>query len=232
MSEKISPGAVKDKLQALIVEAKLVAPSLASRLDEIKRWIKSKTPGQLMGNRHVLYFLIELCEDSQVWLDLNSGEPEASQSLLDHMEPAEQYWYTDLFPKWFKEYDPKLWRWKESLMAGEFSQKDKELIDDLCNRINNQQGSAWDSYILDLSMATDLIVSGALAQPLCVQLTTLSSQLSIEKKKYWETTLKDWRIQRGLFVNFNPTKDRSTLESSLRQESDRLPESGYNEIEL
>jgi hypothetical protein len=42
MSEKLSPEAVKDRLPALIAKAKLVAPMLAKRLDEIW-WIKDKS---------------------------------------------------------------------------------------------------------------------------------------------------------------------------------------------
>jgi hypothetical protein len=77
-----------------------------------------------------------------------------------------------------------------------------------------------------------LIVSAALEKPLCIQLTTLSSQLSEEKKERWELTLQYWQIQRGLFVNFNPMRDRAVLESRLRLESDRLPDIGYNEIQV
>ena len=81
-------------------------------------------------------------------------------------------------------------------------------------------------------MATDLIVSGEREQPLCVQLTTLRPQLCLEKKGNWEVTLGRWQIQRGLFVSFNPMKDREMLASRVLQESDRLPASGYNEIKI
>lgn len=81
-------------------------------------------------------------------------------------------------------------------------------------------------------MATDLIVSAAQEKPLCIQLTTLSSKLSEGKKERWELTLQYWQIQRGLFVNFNPMRDRAVLESKLRLESDHLPDIRYNGIEV
>jgi hypothetical protein len=81
-------------------------------------------------------------------------------------------------------------------------------------------------------MATDLIASGTLKKALCVQLTTLSNRLSVDKKVRWELTLRYWKIQRALFVGFNPKRDRTVLENRLLQESDRLPPSCYTEIEI
>jgi hypothetical protein len=232
MSERIQAKDIEQTLRHLIADAMQMSPLLANRLNEIWRWIKNKKLGQLMSKPHVMYFLDELFKDSRFWLDLNTLEPTVRQTYEKEMTPPERYWYTELFPRWFKERDPKLSIWQRKLMAGEFTQKDKELIDDLCDRVDKQQGSSWDAYILDLSMATDLIVSAVKEKPLCIQLTTLSSQLSEEKKEQWELTLRYWSIQRGLFVNFNPMKDRAVLESRLRQESDHLPDSGYNEIEV
>lgn len=232
MSERIQAKDIEQALRYLIADAIQVSPLLANRLNEIWRWIKDKKPGQLMSKPQVMYFLDELCKDSRLWLDLHTLEPVERRTHEEEMTPTERYWYTELFPRWFKERDPKLSIWQRKLMAGEFNQKDKELIDDLCNRVDKQQGSSWDAYILDLSMATDLIVSAAQEKPLCIQLTTLSSQLSEEKKERWEFTLRYWHIERGLFVNFNPMKDLAVLESRLRLESDRLPDSSYNEIEV
>jgi hypothetical protein len=117
-------------------------------------------------------------------------------------------------------------------MAGEFDQKDEAIINDLRDRIDQYGGSSWACYILDLSMATDLITSGSLEKPLCIQLTTLQGKFTVEKQELWEITLKSWKIQRGLFVSFNPMNDRAVLASRVLQESDRLPDSGYNEIEV
>jgi hypothetical protein len=231
MLEPISYRDVKSKLQALIVDATSTAPVLTKRLNEIWRWIKDKKPGQLMSKRHVMDFLYELDRDARVWLAIRALDPDTRQALLRTMPPAEKYWYAELFPKWIHEPDPKIFVWKQKLMAGQ-DFDDEELINDLRNRIDNECGSSWACYILDLSMATDLIVSGELEQPLCVQLTTLRPQLCLEKKGNWEVTLGRWQIQRGLFVSFNPMKDCEMLASRVLQESDRLPASGYNEIEI
>jgi hypothetical protein len=232
MPERIQAKDIEQTLRRLILDAIQIAPFLADRLQEIWRWIKDKKPGQLMSKPHVMYFLDELFKDVRFWLDLNMLELEARRVHEAEMTPTERYWYTELFPRWFKEPDPKLSIWQRKLMAGEFSQKDKALIDDLCRRVDKQGGSSWDAYILDLSMATDLIVSADQEKPLCIQLTTLSSQLSEAKKEGWEFTLQYWQIQRGLFANFNPMRDRAELESRLRLESDRLPDIGYNKIQV
>lgn len=232
MPQRIQAKDIEPELKRLIAEATPVEPGLAGRLDEMRRWIKAKKPGQLMSKRHVMDFLVELYVDAKVWLDLKALEPEARQACVDQMTPAEQYWYTELFPRWFNEPDPKLSIWKQKLMAGESDQEDKGLIDNLCNCIDERQGSSWACYILDLSMATDLIASGILKTPLCVQLTTLSNPLSVDKKARWELTLRYWKIQRALFVSFNPTRDRSVLENRILQESDHLPASCYTEIEI
>jgi hypothetical protein len=238
MPQRIQVKDIEPELKRLIAEARPVETGLAERLDEMRRWIKTKKPGQLMSKRHVMDFLIELYVDARVWLDLKALEPDARQACIDQMTPAEQYWYTELFPRWFNEPDPKLSIWEQKLMAGEFDQEDKELIDNLCDRIDQRQGSSWAGYILDLSMATDLIASSTLKIPLSVQLTTVSSQLAVDKKARWELTLRYWKIQRALFVSFNPMRDerrpvgdhRSLLESRILQESDRLPASCYTEI--
>jgi hypothetical protein len=232
MPQRIQAKDIEPELKRLIAEARPVEPGLAHRLDEMRRWIRAKKPGQLMSKRHVMDFLVELYVDARVWLDLQALESEARQACIDQMTPAERYWYTELFPRWFNEPDPKLSIWKQKLMAGEFDQEDKELIDSLCHCLEQRQGSSWACYILDLSMATDLLASGTLKIPLSVQLTTLSSQLSVDKKARWELTLRYWKIQRALFVSFNPMRDSTLLESRILQESDRLPASCYTEVEI
>jgi hypothetical protein len=99
MPNKIQAKNVEQELKRLIAESTPVEPGLANRLDEMRRWIKDKKPGQLMSKRHVMDFLIELCVDARVWLDLQSLEPATRQTYVDQMAPTEQYWYTDLFPR-------------------------------------------------------------------------------------------------------------------------------------
>jgi hypothetical protein len=108
MSQQIPAKDIESELERLTAEVKSISPELASRLDEMRRWIKGKKPGQLMNKRHVMDFLIELYVDAKVWLDLQIVEPDARQAYIDEMPPAERYWYTELFPQWFNEPDPKL----------------------------------------------------------------------------------------------------------------------------
>jgi hypothetical protein len=159
MPERIQAKDIEQTLRRLILDAIQISPFLANRLQEIWRWIKDKKPGLLMSKPHVMKFLNELFKDARFWLDLNMLEPEVRRVHEAEMTPTQRYWYTELFPRWFKESDPKLSIWQRKLMAGEFSQKDKSLIDDLCCRVDMERGSSWNAYILDLSMATDLIVS-------------------------------------------------------------------------
>ena len=66
MPDKIQSKDIEQELKRLIAETTLIEPGLASRLDEMRRWIKDKKPGQLMSKRHVMDFLIELCVDQSL----------------------------------------------------------------------------------------------------------------------------------------------------------------------
>jgi hypothetical protein len=232
MSERISPETVNARLQVLISDAIQVSPLLAKRLDEIRRWIKDKKPGQLVSKPYVMDFLCELDRDARFWLRIQALEPDLRTIVFGRMSTSEKYWYTELFSRWINELDPKLSIWKRKLMAGEFKLEDEALVNDLRDRIDANLGNSWVCYILDLSMATDLIASGPLEKSLCVQLTTQQSQFTVEKREKWELTLKSWHIKRGLFVSFNPMHDRALLASRLLQECDGLPATGYNEIDV
>jgi hypothetical protein len=177
-------------------------------------------------------FLYELERDSSLWLRIQALEPDLRPILFERMSASEKYWYTELFPRWINELDPKLSIWKRKLMAGEFKLEDEALVNDLRDRIDANRGNSWACYILDLSMATDLIASGSPSKPLCIQLTTQQSQFTVEKKEKWELTLKSWHIKRGLFVSFNPMHDRALLTARLLQECDGLPAAGYNGIDV
>jgi hypothetical protein len=232
MSERISPETVNARLQVLISDAIQVSPLLAKRLDEIRRWIKDKKPGQLVSKPYVMDFLCELDRDARFWLRIQALEPDLRTIVFGRMSTSEKYWYTELFSRWINELDPKLSIWKRKLMAGEFKLEDEALVNDLRDRIDANLGNSWVCYILDLSMATDLIASGPLEKSLCVQLTTQQSQFTVEKREKWELTLKSWQIKRALFVSFNPMNNRALLASRLLQECDGLPATGYNEIDV
>ncbi len=223
---------IKNELKRLSRLAASVEPGLANRLEEMSRWVKDKKPGLLVRKKTVLLFLLELIEDARFWLDIKALTPETRQAVFDRMTPSQRYWHGYLFPKWFNEPDPKLSIWKQKMMAGDFREEDYPLIKLLLYHAQKSGGSAVRRYIIDLSMATDLVVSGHLGVPLCVQLTTIASDLAIDKKQAWEVTLRYWGIERGLFVSFNPGNQPDIvgfLADEILRQSDELPSVCYNE---
>jgi hypothetical protein len=197
---------VKEKLKALISEASLIDASLAKRLDKISRWIKDTKDGSLNTKKLVMAFLLEVIEDSEVWLQLKIQSSEDQQSNLDKITAPARYWYSYLFPKWLNEQDAKLYIWKQKMMAGQFTQEDARLLAEVVGEIKSRQGNVLQRYVADLSMATDLIVSSSQGEPLCIQLTTLDEEFSDTKYEDWKKTLHQWGIERGLFFSFNPSK--------------------------
>lgn len=198
---------IKDKLKSLIREASAIDPCLARRLDEINRWVKDVKPGSLTSKRFVVAFLLQIIRDAEAWLRLKSLSEQEQQLAFDKLKPAVKYWYSYLFDKWLNENDPKFQLWRQKLMAGQFSQKDADLIRAIDNIIKLRQGTVVQRYIADLSMATDMIISSKQQEkPLCLQLTTVSEQFSQTKSEDWENTLRFWEIERGLFLSFNPSK--------------------------
>lgn len=210
MVEKLQAKDIKPRLDNLIVEAESVSNALASRLRQIKSWVKNTKPGSLMKKKELLFFLIELIEDVEFWLDLSQLESDEYELFINELNPTDRYWYTTLFPRWFEQYDPKFNTWKKKLMAGEFQAKDGQLLKQISDNIKQRGGSVLLRYISDLSMATDLIVSGMGDKPLCVQLTVTNDSLLDTKKANWKTTVQQWKIERAFFLSYNPaSKTRS-----------------------
>lgn len=199
---------IKEKLKLLIEQAASIDPNLAKKLDEINRWVKNIKPGSLTAKPFVLAFLLEVITDSTIWLMIKSlPSIEAQTAKFAQMTPNERYWYGDLFPRWINASDSKFYIWKQKLMAGEFNQGDDDIIKAIAQNIASRDGSFWQRYIADLSMATDLIVSNHHGQPLCIQLTSVSEELNNQKYQAWENTLRSWDIERGLFLSYNPQDD-------------------------
>lgn len=196
---------IKNRIKSLIAEASSVDSALAKRLDEIDRWVKDVKPGSLVAKKFVTAFLLQVIRDSTIWLTIKSlPSQEDQQAAFEQMTPTERYWYSYLFPQWLNENDPKFDIWKQKLMAGEFNQADAGVIKSIAENIVRRGGNFWQCYIADLSMATDLIVSHRQSQPLCLQITSVSDEFSQEKYDSWKNTLQNWRIDRGLFLSYNP----------------------------
>ena len=225
------PKDIRLKLDRLIQDAQTVAPNLASRLDEMRRWIAQKKFGLLMRKRHVMQLLAELVEDSDFWLVVQSLPEEDRNTEFAKLSSAERYWYKYLFPSWFNEKDPRLSNWKQKLMAELFEGSDASLIEESCLEVEACSGATCNPYIADLSMATDLIASGTKGIALCVQLTSVRESLAVDKRNEWKSTLEYWGIRRGVFVRFNPRRNQvcSVIDKYGFSSSDQLPEQCYLE---
>lgn len=197
---------IKNKLKSLIEQASSIDPDLARRLDEINRWVKNIKLGTLTAKPFVLAFLLEVITDSTIWLIIKSLPSEEEQKAkFEQMTPNERYWYGYLFPRWINASDSKFYIWKQKLMAGEFNQIDDDIIRSIAQDVVQREGSFWQRYIADLSMATDLIVSSHNNnKPLCIQVTSVSEELNQQKYQAWQNTLRSWEIERGLFLSYNP----------------------------
>ncbi|AFZ27078.1 hypothetical protein Cylst_5028 [Cylindrospermum stagnale PCC 7417] len=196
---------IKERLKSLIEKASAIDPSLVKRLNQIYRWVKDVKPGSLNAKPYVILFLRQLINDAETRLDIKgSASEEEQQAYFAAMTPTEKYWYGELFPKWLTENDPNFLTWRRKLMAGDFSQEDATLINSITKFTKQRGGTVVQRYVADLAMATDIIVSSRQEQPLCIQLTSLSQEFSLEKSIEWEEKLVFWGIERGLFLSYNP----------------------------
>ena len=169
------PQQIREKLKSLIEEASSIDPNLAIKLNQINNWIKDVKPGTLMSKRFVLLFLQQFIRDTEIRLDIKRLTSEAErQDVYELMTPPERYWYGELFPRWLSKNDPKFHIWRKKLMSGEFNQEDEKLINLIADVIKRNGGQVLQRYIIDLSMASDIMVSSIQEQPLCIQLTSQS----------------------------------------------------------
>ena len=229
------PQQIKEKLKSLIEEASTIDPSLAIRLNQINNWIKDVKPGTLMSKRFVLLFLQQFIRDTEIRLDIKRLTSEAErQDFYESMTPPERYWYSELFPRWLSKNDPKFHIWRKRLMSGEFNQEDEKLINLIADVIKLNGGQALQRYIVDLSMASDIIVSSVQEQPLCIQLTSQSQEFTQTKSDDWENTLISWGIARGLFLSFNPGESDfiNQIVNLALDKSDNLNNGIYQKINL
>jgi hypothetical protein len=196
---------IKDKLKSLIEQASVIDHNLERRLNAINRWVKDIKPGSLTAKPFVLAFLLEVITDSTVWLAIQSLHSEAERTAkFAQMTANERYWYGYLFPKWINASDSKFYIWKKKLMAGVFNQVDGDIIRAIAQDVVRREGSVWQRYIADLSMATDLIISNHQDKPLCIQITSVAEEFNRQKYQDWQNALQLWEIERGLFLSYNP----------------------------
>lgn len=203
---------IEPKLKQLSLMTAEVEPALANRLEEVRRWIKDIRPGLLTRKSLLVGFLLELIRDTEFWLKLKLLTESERQLFLQQLPGTVRYWYEFLFPKWFNEDDPRFYKWKQKLRSGEYAQEDIYLIEAIAHQVKMREGSIVHRYVADLSMATDVIVSSNKGRPLCVQLTTMSDHFSNDKYNDWKETLRQWQIERGVFVSYNPGQDKFIIQ--------------------
>ncbi|AFZ58386.1 hypothetical protein H6G54_04475 [Anabaena cylindrica FACHB-243] len=221
---------IKEKLKSLIDKASTIDPQLAKRLNEINRWVRLIRPGSLTAKPFVLAFLLEVITDSTIWLIIQSLPSEAArEAKFAQMTPNERYWYSYLFPRWINSTDAKFYIWKKKIMAGEFNHLDGDIIKLIAQDVVRREGSFWQRYIADLSMATDLIISNHQQKPLCIQVTSVSEEFHGRKYEKWQNALQLWEIERGLFLSYNPGSSDfiNQLVNVALYNSDHLAEGKY-----
>ncbi len=237
----MSPREIQARLKQLIMDLETLEPGLANRLRNIWKSLRSIKPGQLMRAEYspLRCFLAEVILDAEVCRDLLMLASEEDQNLfIESLMPTQRYWYSNLFPKWFRRHDPKFLDWKPRLMAGEPPPGDAEIIRLITDKIDKDRENAefLQRTIADRSMATDLITSYYQGKPLCVQLTTLAKEWYEDNNKYdnWQNTLQNWGIERGIFISYNPQQDMliARLVNNMLSSSDQLPSGEYRRVNI
>lgn len=219
MSNSISASRVRAELNSIITEAESLEPLLANRLRQFLRWIKDKKDGLLTNKRLVLSLIIEIIQDAKLWIEIQDLNSEERADFYNEagFTSSEKYWYETLFPEWFMNQDPKLSIWTKKLMADEFPRSDQKIMDEFIWEFNRLRQPALYRYILDLSMATDLVISYNSGEPLAVQMTSSNPDLLGQKQSEWEKTLVYWKVPRGvLFSHYTSHRVGKSVEILLK----------------
>jgi hypothetical protein len=229
MPKRINASQIKPEFDSVIAHAANTEPQLADRLRQLSRWVKGTKPGSLTKKKFVLGLLVEVLQDAKTWLKVKDMDDEEKQAYYYEAEltPPELYWYETLFPLWFRISDPKLSIWTKKLMAEEFSSSDGADIVGFVGELEDIGASVFYRYILDLSMSTDILVSGSCNKPLAVQLTKTNPQLLSEKQNEWNRTLIYWSIKRGVLFSQSPSHPIRESAKSLVRHSDSLSDGCY-----
>lgn len=228
---KIDSKLIKDLLLNYIEKFKQENKlQISNRLREIYLWIKKKKQGLLNRKKFVMDFLVELLGDLEIYWQLENLSPQDKQSVIESLSTVEQYWYLDLFPSWLQEEDPKLTIWKKKLMSEDFTGEDSKLIAEINKQIKLLNGEIIYRYILDLSMATDILVSSYKKEPLSVQLTTVSNLYLEEKQDNWLMTIIYWHIKRSLLLSYNPKMSTEYIAKFILNQSET--QNSHEVIEL
>ena len=239
---KLQAIEIKARLQVLKKKALFIEPKLAARISEIGTTLAKYKNELLDKKRFLIGFLNEFYYDIQTYiydikpiLNLPQGEIEKF-CQQKNLSVTEYYWYSVILPNWLSQEDPKFSYWIEKLIQGEYTGSDEDLIIAITKTINARtDGSASNRYILDLSMATDLLVSHvpSTIEPVFVQLTGTAILRDgqrnpdfLNKQQKWNQTLSCWGIKRALLVAHNaqvntPNNLLKLADVILKKSSDR-----------
>lgn len=214
---RLQANEIKPRLQLLKKKALLIEPKLAARINEIGTTLSTYKNEILDKKRFLIGFLNEFYYDIQTYiydikpiLNLPQGEID-NFCQQKNISVTEYHWYSVILPNWLSQKDPKFSDWIENLIEEEYSGSDEDLIIAITKTINARtDGSASNRYILDLSMATDLLVSHVPStfEPVFVQLTGTAILRDgqrnpdfLKKQQKWNHTLSCWGIRRALLVS-------------------------------
>ncbi|QYX29840.1 hypothetical protein [Sphaerospermopsis torques-reginae] len=239
---RLQANEIKPRLQLLKKKALFIEPKLAARINEIGTTLSKYKNEILEKKRFLIDFLNEFYYDIQTYLHtiqpLLKLSPAEREKFCQqkNISVTEYYWYTVILPKWLSQEDPKFSYWVEKLIQEEYTGNDEDLIFNLTKTINSRtDGSASNRYILDLSMATDLLVSHvpSTLEPVFVQLTGISNLRDgqpnpdfLNKQQRWNNTLSCWGIKRALLVAHDaqvnsPNHLLKLADVMLKESSDR-----------
>ncbi|MEO3703935.1 hypothetical protein AAFM79_02885 [Trichormus azollae HNT15244] len=76
-----------------------------------------------------------------------------------------------------EEEDLNFEKWKQKLMAGEFKHTQTQVLTAVAKEIKQYGGDLWQSYIANLVITIDIIVSSRLEQYLCIRVTSFSESI-------------------------------------------------------
>lgn len=240
---RLKANEIKLRLQPLKRESLFRGETeLAVRIKEILATIAKYKNELLDKKRFLIGFLNEFYYDIQTYiydikpiLNLPQGEIEKF-CQQKNLSVTEYYWYSVILPNWLSQEDPKFSYWIEKLIQEEYTGSDEDLIIVLTKTINARtHGSASNRYILDLSMATDLLVSHvpSTLEPVFVQLTGTAILRDgqrnpdfLTKQQKWNHTLSCWGIKRALLVAHDaqvntPNNLLKLADVMLKESSDR-----------
>lgn len=232
---KIQAEEILPKLKELIEKAKITNPQLVNKLNSLIKWIKDKPSGKIRQKKYVAAILIQLIKDVEILLKLSEFTNDEKQIFLQKLNPSQSYWFEILLPQWFIKEDKYFLIWRRKIMNDEYDDDDEIFRNVLVKLIKDSGGHSLWRYLLDLSMATDIIVNNQLKKALCVQYTVSPQRNTSNKKITWEDILRYWNIKHGIFVHVNSHNKRDNvhkLTSLCLEESDNLSDNCYSEFDI